>query len=190
MRRLYKAAGNAAFFSVQVAPCAHVISAPTRMFGYDFFCRQLLNKEGPASEVDTAVLKDEQLAWPAAYPVWAHSHTAWKPALEKLQAGGHRARRCAPSLQNFMMFHRLRIRYSHCGARMRGRRFCCGTAAGGGVPQPVPGQPHALCGHNTSRAKRERPGSVGHGCAAHSSLGDAERFRQDPARIRRGNGAV
>ena len=36
MRRLYKAAGNAAFFSVQVAPCAHVISAPTRMFGYDF----------------------------------------------------------------------------------------------------------------------------------------------------------
>ncbi|MFQ9679516.1 MAG: hypothetical protein ACLRZH_04895 [Ruthenibacterium lactatiformans] len=87
MRRLYKAAGNAAFFSVQVAPCAHVISAPTRMFGYDFFCRQLLNKEGPASEVDTAVLKDEQLACLPHIGFGLTAIQAWKPALEKLQAG-------------------------------------------------------------------------------------------------------
>ncbi len=132
-------------FSVQVAPCAHVISAPTRMFGYDFFCRQLLNKEGPASEVDTAVLKDEQLACLPHIGFGLTAIQAWKPALEKLQAGRPSGEALRAKLAELYDVSSACIRYSHCGARMRGRRFCCGTAGGRRRAAACSWGSHTLC---------------------------------------------
>ena len=148
------------------------------MFGCDFFCRQLLNKEGPASEVDTAVLKDEQLASPAAYRLWAHSHTGVEArAGESFRPGGHRARRCAPSLQNFMMFHRLRIPVPPLWREGAWQTFfAAGRRAGGVACRSLCRGSHTLCVAITHPGKTRTAGSVGHGCAAHSSWGMQSAF--------------
>ncbi|MFQ7726706.1 MAG: hypothetical protein ACLRI7_10060 [Ruthenibacterium lactatiformans] len=174
MRRLYKAAGNAAFFSVQVAPCAHVISAPTRMFGYDFFCRQLLNKEGPASEVDTAVLKTN--SWPACRisALGSQPYRRGSPRWRSFRPGGHRAR---PRAKLAELYDVSSASYTVQPLWREGawQTFLLRTADGGACRSLCRGS-HTLCVAIHIPSKTQRPGSVGHGCAAHSSLGMQSAF--------------
>ena len=85
MMRLYVAIGKRADFSVRVAPCGHSISAQTRMYAYEFFCRQLLGVPGPEQEMKVVILDDEELACLPHKGFGISAIQVWRPMLEYAQ---------------------------------------------------------------------------------------------------------
>lgn len=85
MMRLYAAIGNKSDFSVKVASCGHTISAQTRMYAYDFFCRQLLNAPGPEQEKKVSILDAAELACLPQRGSGVSAVQVWRPILENAQ---------------------------------------------------------------------------------------------------------